>query len=239
MLGGFGQIDYTAANIYLDAYAHAKARHDGSATFAVNYGRWQEVGMAFNAEVSEEWRELKEEQLRNGLRTVEGQETFLRVLANPLPQVVVSPEDLLQLLRRVRPVPATTPRLVSQDDAASAQLAGVGAASQHERPALQTAYVAPRNEVEAQIASVWQLLFGIDQIGIHDNFFELGGHSLMATQVLVRLREHFGVDLPVRTIFEAHTIAELASQLEIILWAAESQSSAVGAIDEDREELEF
>jgi NAD(P)-dependent dehydrogenase (short-subunit alcohol dehydrogenase family)/acyl carrier protein len=239
MLGGFGQIDYTAANIYLDAFAHARSRQDSAKTIAINYARWQEVGMAFNAEVAEEWRDLKEEQLRNGLRTAEGQETFLRILANPLPQVVVSPEDLLQLLRRTRSVAGASVLPTGVQDAASSTQPSGTTASQHSRPALQTAYVAPRNDLEAQIADVWQQLFGIDQIGVYDNFFELGGHSLMATQVLVRLRDHFGIDLPVRTIFEAHTVAELASQLEIILWAAESRRSAVAAVDEDREELEF
>jgi acyl carrier protein len=123
--------------------------------------------------------------------------------------------------------------------AALAAPAPTAAGARHARPALQTAYVAPQNDLEAQIAEIWQLLFGIDKIGVQDNFFELGGHSLMATQVLVRLRDHFGVDLPVRTIFEAHTIAELASKLEIILWAAASQHHPIDATTEDREELEF
>ena len=92
--------------------------------------------------------------------------------------------------------------------------------------------------MEAQIAELWQELFGIDRIGVDDNFFELGGHSLMATQVLVRLQECFGIDLPARIIFETHTIAELASQLEIILWVAQSPRSQEDTA-EDREELEF
>ena len=75
-------------------------------------------------------------------------------------------------------------------------------------------YVAPRNEVEEMISEVWQELLGIDCVGVHDNFFtQLGGHSLLATQVASRLRQLFQVELPLRRLFEAPTVAELAVEL--------------------------
>ncbi|MCI0397533.1 MAG: amino acid adenylation domain-containing protein, partial [Chloroflexi bacterium] len=82
------------------------------------------------------------------------------------------------------------------------------------RPALAEAFIAPRTAVEEQIAAIWQPLLGIEQVGIEDNFFELGGHSLLATQVISRLRQAFRVELPLRAIFEAPTIAELVERLE-------------------------
>jgi acyl carrier protein len=243
MLGGVGQIDYTAANAYLDAFAHANTREGGPVTISINWAVWQEVGMAFDTQVPEQYRQIKEETLRNGLRTAEGQEAFLRVLNNPLPQIIVSPQDLTALLQSTKSATAVTPG----PDAATPGTPAPNASAQpaearsarHARPPLQTTYAAPRNDIEEQLAFVWQQLFGIDTIGIHDNFFELGGHSLLATQVLVRLQERFGVDLPVRTIFESHTIAELASHLEMILWAAENQRVPVAFDDADREEVEF
>ncbi|MEA2691113.1 MAG: hypothetical protein QOJ16_500, partial [Acidobacteriota bacterium] len=75
----------------------------------------------------------------------------------------------------------------------------------------------PRNPVEAAVAAVWAEILGRagdSVIGIDDNFFELGGHSLLATQVVSRLRETLGVELPVRTVFEAPTIATLAARIE-------------------------
>ncbi|HET6978725.1 MAG TPA: amino acid adenylation domain-containing protein [Pyrinomonadaceae bacterium] len=71
-------------------------------------------------------------------------------------------------------------------------------------------FVAPRTPVEAALAGIWAELLGIEEIGVKNSFFELGGHSLMAMQLLSRLRATFQLELPLRTVFEAPTIAELA-----------------------------
>ncbi len=80
------------------------------------------------------------------------------------------------------------------------------------RPATAAAE-APRDAVEEALAQIWAELLGLDRVGIHDNFFELGGHSLLATQAVSRLRDRFGVDLPVRALFEEPTCAGLALRL--------------------------
>ncbi len=81
------------------------------------------------------------------------------------------------------------------------------------RPDLQQAYTAPHNEIERQIAAIWQESLGIEQIGIHDSFFELGGHSLLAVQVLSRLRDAFQIELPLNTLFEHPTVAAVATAI--------------------------
>jgi acyl carrier protein len=73
--------------------------------------------------------------------------------------------------------------------------------------------VEPRDAFEARLAGIWSEFLETDRIGIHDNFFEWGGHSLLATQVISRIRQVFEVELPLRALFEAPTVAELAERI--------------------------
>jgi len=78
------------------------------------------------------------------------------------------------------------------------------------RPDLDAPFVAPRTPVEEQLAQIWAEVLDLDQVGIHDNFLDLGGNSLMATQVISRVRDAFQVELPLRSLFETPTVADLA-----------------------------
>ena len=75
--------------------------------------------------------------------------------------------------------------------------------------------VAPTTSYEASLVEIWTQLLG-RKVGIHDNFFELGGHSLLATQLISRIRERFQVELPLRSVFETPTIAQLAPKIEAL-----------------------
>ncbi|WP_052700556.1 non-ribosomal peptide synthetase [Methylocucumis oryzae] len=80
------------------------------------------------------------------------------------------------------------------------------------KPDWQTAiYLAPKTPIEQALAAIWQELLGIEQIGLTDNFFALGGHSLLVTRLVARVHEQLGVVLPLRAVFSAETLAELAS----------------------------
>jgi len=74
--------------------------------------------------------------------------------------------------------------------------------------------VLPHTATEEALASIWRDVLSVDPIGVHDNFFSLGGHSLLATQVVSRARQAFGLDLTLRSIFDAPTIEELAGAID-------------------------
>ncbi|MFC4046555.1 amino acid adenylation domain-containing protein, partial [Dactylosporangium siamense] len=75
-------------------------------------------------------------------------------------------------------------------------------------------YAPPRGTTQEVLADVWAELLGVDRVGAHDNFFALGGHSLLATRVVSRVRSVFGVEVPVAALFDAPTIAGLASAID-------------------------
>ena len=94
------------------------------------------------------------------------------------------------------------------------------------RPTLATEYHPPTNELEERVAAIWEETLGISPVGIHDDFFGLGGHSLLATQIISRVRGAFGVELPLKTIFEAPTAARFAAVIEEALMAEIAAMSA-------------
>jgi len=94
---------------------------------------------------------------------------------------------------------------------------------------VERARVAPRNATEAGLAAVWAETLGLGQIGVHDNFFELGGHSLLATQLVSRVREVFQVELPLRSLFAAPTIAGLAEHIDDLRRAGQGPAAPPAA----------
>ncbi|MEG0637211.1 MAG: phosphopantetheine-binding protein, partial [Pseudomonas sp.] len=78
---------------------------------------------------------------------------------------------------------------------------------------LQGDYLAPRSELEQQIAAVWAEVLKLEKVGLHDNFFELGGHSLLATQVLARLQIELGMNLPLALLFQAENLQAYAAMI--------------------------
>lgn len=107
------------------------------------------------------------------------------------------------------------------------------------RSDLEANYVAPQSEVERTIATVWQEVLHLVRIGIYDNFFEIGGHSLLATQVISRLRKVFQIELSVRTLFEAPTIASFAEYCEMIHGTLPGLQDFSNISDSEYEEVEI
>ncbi|HEX3029962.1 MAG TPA: amino acid adenylation domain-containing protein [Clostridia bacterium] len=75
----------------------------------------------------------------------------------------------------------------------------------------ETEYIAPESDYEVRLAKIWVEILGIDKVGVNNSFFELGGHSLKATALANRIHKEFNVEIPLRKIFSAQTIKEMAS----------------------------
>jgi amino acid adenylation domain-containing protein len=78
----------------------------------------------------------------------------------------------------------------------------------------EQAFVAPRTATEQVLAGLWSAVLGVDAVGANDGFFALGGHSLRATRLASRVREVFGIELPLRAVFERATLADLAREID-------------------------
>jgi amino acid adenylation domain-containing protein len=81
------------------------------------------------------------------------------------------------------------------------------------RPDLDAPFVAPRTNIEEVVAHIWAEILGVEQVGMNDNFLELGGDSLLATRIFSRVLNRFQVELPIQTLLNASTIADMAGAL--------------------------
>jgi acyl transferase domain-containing protein/acyl carrier protein len=208
VLGAIGTVAYAAASLCLDALAHQHNRTDAVPWMSVNFDRWHFGTQQLHPiGVGAAMVEL-------AIQPAEGAEIFRRLFSTELgTQVVISTGDLqaridqwIQLEPLHEPAKQNGPTL-------------------YPRPHLQNAYVAPRDELDQRIAALWSELLGIKQVGLHDNFLELGGNSLLATQLMSRLRDVFHVEVPLRALFAAPTVAGLAQALRQS--RAEQQESAL------------
>ncbi|MDY0055094.1 MAG: beta-ketoacyl synthase N-terminal-like domain-containing protein [Methyloversatilis sp.] len=197
VLGGIGLAPYAAANHMLDAEVLRCAAAGGrTAWYAI---QWDAARSHEHAPAQEGGRaaSLQEHALDDD--DIWTLTTALLALAEP--GVYAASRGDLQA-RRLH-------WLHSEGRAAQQTPAGAAA---YARPALTTAYEAPRNEVERTIAALWQELLRLERIGIHDSFFDLGGHSLLAIQAIGRLRQAFPVQLELRELLDGTpTVAGIAA----------------------------
>ncbi|RUS92603.1 hypothetical protein DSM106972_098580 [Dulcicalothrix desertica PCC 7102] len=159
----------------------------------------------------------------------------------PQPQQQVTTNNLRAFLKQKLPEYMIPVAYVVLE---SLPLTPVGKVNRHALPKIDTLslnveenYVAPQTDVEQVLVEIWAniLTMGKQPIGIHDNFFELGGHSLLATQLTSRIRDIFHIDLPLRSLFEAPTIASLAKYIQMHALNTTSSNNT----NVEQEEVEF
>jgi malonyl CoA-acyl carrier protein transacylase len=204
--GVFGQVDYCAASAFLDAFAHSRRRLPGARVLALDWGtahwdRWQAASGPGSEALLEQLREIQESV---GITVEEGVESLWRALDLATPQVVVSPQDLDELIA------------VSSSSSVAEFLEGVGRPSPgagvtgREIDELETS-------TQRRVAEIWSALLGVSPIGRKDSFFDLGGNSLLAIQLASHLRKAFDTDLTVASLFESPDLASLAAAVDASL----------------------
>ena len=198
--GGFGQVDYCAANAFLDIFAQYMNSKRNIFTISINWDAWQQVGMAVNTYTPEHRRIIRNRYIEKyGISTDEGIDAFIRILGSRLSQILVSTVTFED-----REASYNT----SDDTTESPVL------TYHARPNLSTPYVAPVSETEIILVKIWQDILGIEKIGVEDNFFELGGDSLVAIRIASRVQEKFKIIIPLGNFFEEANVKFYALELE-------------------------
>jgi NAD(P)-dependent dehydrogenase (short-subunit alcohol dehydrogenase family)/acyl carrier protein len=184
VIGGGGQVGYCGANAFLDAFASERARTGDRLTVSINWGRWQGAGLARDFEA---WHQARTgETLTGGMTAEEGIEALRRILHHRIgPRVAVMSSDW----RSERPAPAEAAQ----------------------RAPAPTAFGG--SDIEQQLAAIWRQLLGAAVFDRHTPFQEVGGDSLVGIQLVARIRELLGVQLPMQVVFDCPTIAELAARI--------------------------
>jgi len=214
VLGAFGQVDYCAANAFLDAYTYANNLKQTKFITSINWNAWRDVGMAVNTKSTAQFQALQQENLKFAIAPAEGLEALNRILESTLSQAIVSPQSLDSLWELNSAF--IDPKSSDSNPESTSPL--------YPRPRLNSVYVAPSNDTEKAIALIWQQLLRIDKVGINDNFFELGGDSLLGVQLITRLNKELNVQIAAHSLYQAPTVSSIA---EIIAPPSHDQDLSV------------
>jgi acyl transferase domain-containing protein/acyl carrier protein len=138
----------------------------------------------------------------SGITPEEGVDVFHRILGGTMPQVVISTQDLMGAIQKSKLAPQQ-----KQEET----LKGGGS-----RPELNTPYVAPRNETEEALSTIFSTHLGIKEIGVHDDFFELGLESLKAVDITASIEQELNIKIALGDIFNYPSIEDIAKHIENI-----------------------
>ncbi len=219
--GGPGQVDYCAANAFLDGYAHELAA-TGRRVVSVGWGEWTwnawEAGLAGYEEALRDF--FRQNRARVGIEFADGWRSLLRALATGESHVIVSTQDF--------------PTLVSGSsrftlEAVTSPAMG-GGGELHPRPELVTNYQEPADATEEAIAAIWGESLRLDRVGVLDNYFELGGNSLLGVAIVAAVRRAFKLpELPPHILYESPTVAALSRTVEALASGAAPAATEGGS----------
>jgi acyl transferase domain-containing protein/acyl carrier protein len=195
----FGQVGYSSANAFLDAFANYKTKNDKVFTISINWDQWLEVGMAVNrienAPKGQEPNEIEE-----GISPEQGIEVFKRSIDHNFSNLAVSFIDF-DLRREL--VQFTDKTFEYEEDEKELSLL-------HSKPDRSNLSFNSIEKIEEKLVEIWQKLLGYEEINSNDNFFELGGNSLNALNVITKIQKELDVAVSIAEFFNRPTIESLA-----------------------------
>jgi acyl transferase domain-containing protein len=220
ILGGLGFVAYAAVNQFMDSFAHS---HRHIPWKSLNWDTWQ-------LELEQDDASANSSLIKFSMTAEEGLEAFERILSKvitqPIPQIVISTADLQMRIKQwIRQNPLDIP------DAQASQKDSIKEAktTRYARPNLANTYIAPRDDLEKTICTIWQELFSLDRVGMDDNFFHLGGDSFLLVQARSKLQSVLNQPISNVDLFEYSTIGSLAAYLR-----QENKAQPVAPQIEDR-----
>jgi acyl transferase domain-containing protein/acyl carrier protein len=209
VLGGLGYVGYATANLFMDFFAHRHNRSGGTPWTSVDWDSWH-------------YQEPGEQESKGGIGAT-------------LVELAVTPEEGIEAVCRVlaldghRHIVMSTGELQPRIDQ-WVQLKAMRAAAEDGGGRAGAPSVLPRGgELERRIREIWQRALPTSTIGLHDNFFDLGGNSLTGMQLIADLNRELGTDLTPVQLFDAPTVAALATLLEPAAPAEMETAAAVEA----------
>ncbi|UTX07096.1 SDR family NAD(P)-dependent oxidoreductase [Bacillus inaquosorum] len=216
LLGGLGFSAYSAANIYMDAFAARVNQRSKTPWVCVNWDAWNFWGQ-LESTIGESIAEL-------AILPEEGAALFQYVLSDINNRhLLVSTGDLGHRMKQWISMNADS---IAKEEKKTGAL--------HTRPELNNPYVAPRNKTEQVICGIWQDFMGLEQVGIHDNFFDLGASSLDIVQVTNRLNKELGTNEAVVTLFTYPSVAALAQFISPDQEESEEDKEEMAAVSKGR-----
>ena len=204
----YAEVDYSAANAFLDSFAQYINSSSQISVFSVNWPGWSEIGQLVKLKVLKGTEKWKDEAIKKAITPKEGLEAFKLIINSNYSQVVVSPEPIENVGIKIDPTKLFNLSQIYFKNATEEKNVDVKST------------VADSNKLDStenSLLLIWKDILGVKEITNTDNFFELGGHSLLAIQLISAIRNSFRIQLNLEDIFNASNLNEMADKINKLM----------------------
>jgi NAD(P)-dependent dehydrogenase (short-subunit alcohol dehydrogenase family)/acyl carrier protein len=201
----YAEIDYSAANAFLDSFSQYSNSLDKFYTISINWPGWTEIGQLVNLKVLKGTEKWKEAALKKAISPKDGLEAFKLAINSNFSQIVVSPEPLDNSDLEIYPSQLIDAAVKNFEQSSEE----INKSSKNFKDNLDNDI----SSIEEKLSLIWQDILGVKKINENDNFFDLGGHSLLAIQLISSIRKSFKVDIDLGVLFDVSSLKEMANKI--------------------------